>query len=572
MSSLDGDIATARAELERVANLASSMGCATGGPPTPTAQYAAALPAACDQERNSREPFGDGDQSLLRHDGPEDAVAQGLKNVWVQGGDFFPLLQSHGLGNCMLHAVLGNAGALRAEITRARTAGSEVLTQVLTQVLERRETTLRVTPLHGAIMGALQIGRQNHTDHVQVAKMLLEAGARPDAKDIAGYTPMHRCANAMANELTLEIGMLLIEHRADANAMNRFGDAPLMEAVMGNRADCAALLCEAGADPMLPSHFSGIVPFKMDILDFALELKEVFSHALSRKAVTGSFRLAGSSVTLHNLTRAELNGRRGTCDKLVPSKKRYAVTLTDEDGGGEQTLLIALKNIRALRGLEGQRVALKGLSKEELNGRQGVCGAFHEERGRWAITLDGESASIAVKQANLEVLRELFSCTHCGKKAPKMPKCHKCFKARFCSEQCMESGFGAHRELCLQWRQGQVTVDPRTCGPAGGSFLCSWSDPSGKRMAVGDNPRGKSKTTIVKVSTPQDPGGDLLVYNEKRDLYFMIAREKCAEHAAIFQSVSDRGVVGRKAYFPARLARDGSVTINYLEHLPPENW
>ena len=92
-------------------------------------------------------------------------------------------------------------------------------------------------------------------------------------------------------------------------------------------------------------------------------------------------------------------------------------------------------------------------------------------------------------------------------------------------------------------------------------------------MDVGDNPRGKSKTTVVKVQIPQeDPGGELLVYNEKRDLYFMIAREKCAEHAAIFQSVSNKGVVGHKAYFPARLARDGSVTINYLEHLPPEHW
>ena len=55
---------------------------------------------------------------------------------------------------------------------------------------------------------------------------------------------------------------------------------------MGNRADCASLLCEGGADPMLPSHFHGICPFKMEILDLALDLKEVFSHAISRKAVT----------------------------------------------------------------------------------------------------------------------------------------------------------------------------------------------------------------------------------------------------------------------------------------------
>jgi predicted metal-binding protein len=42
------------------------------------------------------------------------------------------------------------------------------------------------------------------------------------------------------------------------------------------------------------------------------------------------------------------------------------------------------------------------------------------------VTLDGESVSIAVKQANLEVLKELFVCTHCGKEAPEMDKCGKC--------------------------------------------------------------------------------------------------------------------------------------------------
>ena len=62
---------------------------------------------------------------------------------------------------------------------------------------------------------------------------------------------------------------------------------------MGNRADCASLLCEGGADPMLPSHFHGICPFKMEILDLPLDLKEVFSHAISRQAVTGSYRLQG---------------------------------------------------------------------------------------------------------------------------------------------------------------------------------------------------------------------------------------------------------------------------------------
>eukprot|EP00802_Teleaulax_amphioxeia_P007226 Tamp_07232.p1 GENE.Tamp_07232~~Tamp_07232.p1 ORF type:complete len:566 (-),score=139.09 Tamp_07232:562-2259(-) len=565
-------MAAGRAELrramEQMASSCAPMAEAAAGGPTPVGEYAAVMAAACDQEKNSRDRFGDGDQSLLRHDGPQDAIAQALKNVWAQGADFFALLQSNGLSECMMSCVTGRPELLAPALERARAAGGEALFHTL----ERRETMLRITPLHGAIMGALQIGRQHGADHIAVARLLLDAGARPDAKDIAGYTPMHRCANAMANELTLEIGMLLVERRADSNMFNRFGDPPLIEAVMGNRPDCAALLCEGGADPMLPSHFHGICPFKMNILDMALDLKEVFSHAISRQAVTGSFRLQGASVTLHNLSRHDLNGRQGVCGRLNPAKRRYAVTLPSGDDGSEQTVLIALKNIRVHRGLEGQRVVLKGLSKEQLNGRRGVCGAFQEEKGRWAVTLDGESVSIAVKQANLEVLKENFVCTHCGKEAPEMDKCGKCLKARFCSKACLQHGYGAHKEQCLLWRAALVTVDPRTCGPEGGQTITSWSDPANRTMDVGKNPLGKSKTTVVKVSTPAQPDGNLLVYNKKRDLYFMIAPGKCDQHAAIFQSVSDGGIVGRKAYFNAHLSRDGLVTINYLEHLPPENW
>ena len=137
--------------------------------------------------------------------------------MWAQGADFFALLQSNGLSECMMNCVTGRPELVAQDLERARAAGSEALFQAL----ERRETMLRITPLHGAIMGALQIGRQRGADHVAVARLLLDAGARPNAKDVAGYTPMHRCANAMANEITLEIGMLLIERRADANMFRR---------------------------------------------------------------------------------------------------------------------------------------------------------------------------------------------------------------------------------------------------------------------------------------------------------------------------------------------------------------
>ena len=105
------------------------------------------------------------------------------------------------------------------------------------------------------------------------------------------------------------------------------------------------------------------------------------------------------------------------------------------------------------------RAAAQGLGNEEMNGRQGLAGAFHEKRERWAVTLDGDSVSIAVKQTNLEMIPHVYTCEHCGVKAPKMSKCKKCFKAYFCSSACIETGFDAHKAQCLGWREGQVRLD-----------------------------------------------------------------------------------------------------------------
>jgi hypothetical protein len=50
-------------------------------------------------------------------------------------------------------------------------------------------------------------------------------------------------------------------------------------------------------------------------------------------------------------------------------------------------LLVQIKNLRVVRGFQGQRVVLMELSSKELNGKVGMCGAFNEKHGRYAVTL-----------------------------------------------------------------------------------------------------------------------------------------------------------------------------------------
>jgi len=566
------------------------------------------LRATCDVEANLRDPFGDGDQSFLeivsivdRRNARVDPEKQALKNLWCDAGDFFGAFSAAiracgykkglgitrepetGLSPFMLACALGDAMRVRAALAAAHEAGEEATFRLL----ERRETNLRVPPLHAVVIGAnnkmtTEAGVKNqcpwshNADHVQVARQLLDAGARPDAKDVCGYTMFHRCTSAPQQtwEITLEIGKLLLDARVDPNALNRFGDPPLGEVAMGNKIACALLLLEAGANPMQGNHFERSMTPDALVRQMPghYDLAAAFSHAITRKCVNGTQRLQGRPVVLHGLNKAELNGIRGVCGRLFPLKQRYAVTVRLV-GCSEQELLVQIKNLRAVRGLEGQRVVLVGLSREELNGREGVCGMLDDVRGRYAVRLDGDSADVNVKPQNLEAAGSQVTCLQCGKTAVRMDKCGKCFKVHFCGAACVAAGWAAHAESCKASRAGQIKLDPRTCGPP------HWS--------VYDVPAGRERTTIVKVQVPlprfleglEEDQSSILVYNCKHDLDFFVGKGTCPQSYAALRAVvcspaknAHEQLLGRKAYLSAKCHSDGTVTIDCQDPLPPQNW
>jgi hypothetical protein len=535
--------------------------------PTP-----AVITATCDVAKNRADPFGDGDQSFIRLADARRMMtvpsAQSLINLWCKAGDFMEAFEAsyHHRGsttrpcmsNFMLSCVLGDVEAVRAAMDGARARGVDAMFELL----ERRELNLRIPPLHAVIIGAnfwastvkeqqRQPPWHRRPEHVQVARLLLDAGARADAKDIAGYTLFHRCTcgQKQAWDTLLEIGHMLIGSRADPNAYNRFGSAPLEEVSMHGSVEPALLLLEAGANPRQSNYWGD--DFEVEVTPEAAarlypDVQDAFRHALTRKSVTGSQRLQGRSVILHGLSKKELNGRHGVCGRLFAIKQRYAVTVRDADGN-EQELLVQIKNLRAVRGFQDQRVVLVDLSSKEMNGKEGVCGAFDEKRGRYPVTLDGTSTSeseprrmiknrvyqggvgmllaaaiatmdwhivcgtvialsaagagfnflvlngramdnsqpLGIKPQNLELVGTKVSCSHCGAAAPRMDKCNKCFDAHFCNSACVEAGWAGHKEACRASRANQATVDPSTCGPDGASF---------------DAPSGRHRTTIVKVS------------------------------------------------------------------------
>ena len=86
-------------------------------------------------------------------------------------------------------------------------------------------------------------------------------------------------------------------------------------------------------------------------------------------------------------------------------------------------------------------------------------------------------------------------------------------------------------------------------------------------------------TCVLAAVDPDNArAASIMVYNCKRTVDFLIARDKCPDgYAAIEAVVCDPAKnipeqLGRKAYLRAMCFPDGKVTIDCRESLPPENW
>ena len=141
-------------------------------------------------EQNDNDPTGDGDQSPVRldHDGK-----QFYRDLFATGGDinnlvdegFDQVLTPFGF-NCVIGTVPKVKEALEKEADNSNNEGPP--SSALIELLETRETSMRLSPLLMVIsMGKnIQSGGRLDAAQLQVVKLLLQYGARPDARDVCG--------------------------------------------------------------------------------------------------------------------------------------------------------------------------------------------------------------------------------------------------------------------------------------------------------------------------------------------------------------------------------------------------
>ncbi len=218
---------------------------------------------ACDIALNKKDRFGDGDQTSLssKPGGP----GCDLERYWQKGGnvDLFGTAVRCGqkYSAVMRAAAWGNAEELQAVLEvlsgsggpgdAASSLGASSNTakqrkepsKEMRQLLELRESSLRITPLYACVIGAWHMNEHDprmqflwhsrpppqEIDHVKCAELLLQAGANPDAKDVLGKTPLMMATNIMCSDESLKIAKLLLDYGADPDPHCRLGQCLIMD-------------------------------------------------------------------------------------------------------------------------------------------------------------------------------------------------------------------------------------------------------------------------------------------------------------------------------------------------------
>lgn len=171
---------------------------------------------------NDRDSFGDGDQSPIHldHQGK-----QFYRELFRTGGDIRQLaaLGCEPLSPFAKMCVTGAVHAVREMLQQLDDPLGFAPTKLI-QALEKRETSMRLSPLLMIVpMGkSLQLPKTSLAQKQrQVAEILLEYGARPDAKDVCGKTVCHYGMDQEATAMTQYVADLCIVANQSSHFFNQ---------------------------------------------------------------------------------------------------------------------------------------------------------------------------------------------------------------------------------------------------------------------------------------------------------------------------------------------------------------
>ena len=570
------------------------------------ARVVAAAPT--DLALNARDVCGDGDQSALPPDwhgpGGSEAFLRAdlLFNLWGDGADWVPGTLWRGFFGegkpedptvpdftraCWKGelAVVQNAIArARAEDAAAAGAGTSAgagampaqgpagapPASALTRLLETRCLVLRFSPLHACIDGSRQLAHfeprlrsalaaevPGGWRHLEVARALVAAGARVDAKDVAGVSALAHCGSSVAGPVTLAIGAELARAGADPRTVNRRGTPILASPVMQRQLDILKAVVSWGADPLQTMGGEKNLDNALNMARKSMwtEGASVLEEAAARLAEKArNAALVGQRVRLARLVgKPELNGRAAIVEGVHPT--------------------------------DAARLSVRVLARAE--------GPEAEDADTGAV--------IAVKRANVdfvdpEARDRLGACGGCGGDA--FFRCRGCLRAFYCGPDCQKRDWPAHKAPCKAARSALAVIPlPTEDEDADGgvhldmaqilALASGGGQPSARAVRAASHgarvPRpALGEPFAVKVQVPliemgNSPDENLLnIYDEKRSVqnYLSPRVGGGAPHRLLTEAVK-AGALKVKGYFLAKLEeREGRVclVVDPSKLLPAQPW
>mmetsp|Transcript_37067 Transcript_37067/g.64990 ORF Transcript_37067/g.64990 Transcript_37067/m.64990 type:complete len:556 (-) Transcript_37067:298-1965(-) len=276
--------------------------------------------AGTNTETNDNDPYGDGDQSLVgvgkEHDSSnmkklmeEEPARQILRELFGIGGDLESHLLQNGLSPFAMMCCSGNAAVVEKAIKQTAKGSKERM-----QLLERRETGMRLTPLllaiamskHKRFASRATGVKEADVDHVNVVKILLHYGARPDCKELTGKSAAHYGAGSMANRDSLKMTDYIFEA---AKSSAHFGERVILRNLNKNEYNglegtLGGFVAETGRrQVILDESKKDLALLPKNIFSFGDGEEEVCIHDASRNLLNDHDRFG--TLSLHEVFLSE---------------------------------------------------------------------------------------------------------------------------------------------------------------------------------------------------------------------------------------------------------------------------
>lgn len=206
--------------------------------------------------------FGDGDQSRIP-DPPTMAEIESRAETQEQ----FVKMRQVAMRHVQVASLIGHPPMLRAilsepfhalcmfanyedvsiAIRAARKEYRRGQRRALFELLEKRATRFRLTPLHACLMGTNKTGCANKDAFKRTVELLCGAGAKVNERDLVGITPLAACVSDDEDHFKVELMPLLLAHGADPNAKCRRGVSVVYLCVSQHNLKALRFVLRAGA-------------------------------------------------------------------------------------------------------------------------------------------------------------------------------------------------------------------------------------------------------------------------------------------------------------------------------------